>query len=66
MRTAIVSKSFIGRFANKSEAEDFAKEVGGKVCHLLLQNPGLQATFGFAVELEGNILGLEPTEYFWV
>ena len=66
MRTAIVNKSFIGRFANKSEAEDFAKDVGGKVCHLLLQNTGLQATFGFAVELEGNILGLEPTEYYWV
>lgn len=66
MRTAIVSKSFIGRFANKSEAEDFAKEIGGNVCHLLLQNRGLQATFGFAVELEGNILGLDPTEYNWV
>ena len=66
MRTAIVSKSFVGRFANKSEAEDFAKEIGGEVCHLLLQNHGLQATFGFAVEFEGNLLGLEPTEYYWV
>jgi hypothetical protein len=66
MRTAVVSRGFIGRFADKSKAEDFAREIGGEVCHLLLQTTGLQATFGFAVELEGNILGLEPTEYIWV
>ena len=56
MRTAIV-RDFPKRFANENEAEEFANEVGGTVCHLLKQSTGLQCTFGYGIELNGTVVG---------
>lgn len=60
MRTAIVSTGFAGRYSDKLKA----KELNGKVCHLLLQNRGLQATFGFAVEKDDEIIGCN--DFKWI
>lgn len=64
MRTAIVNKNFIGRYSDKETAKTKANELGGRVCHLILQNSGLQATFGFAVEMNNEILGCD--EFKWI
>lgn len=64
MRTAIVNKGFTGRYTDKETAKAKADEVGGDICHLLLQNHGLQATFGFAVEKNNIIIGCD--EFKWI
>ena len=64
MRTAIVSTGFIGQYPDLSVAEEKANEMNGNVCHLLLQNRGLQATFGFAVEKDGEIIGCN--DFKWI
>lgn len=64
MRTAIVSSGFVGRYADKSIAEEKAKELGGEVCYLRLHTIGLEASFGFAVEKDGEIIGCD--DYTWI
>ena len=64
MRTTIVSSGFIGRYADKDKAIAKANEIGGYPCHLLLQNNGLQATFGFAVAIGDDIIGCD--DFKWI
>lgn len=66
MRTCIVSRSYSLRFTDKNDAETYAKCHGYIPCHLLLQNRGLQCTFGYGVYKDDELIGYHRGDEKWL